>query len=99
MPRKKKSDTATAPLFDVKTTTAPCVPAIRDKVDQWRATGYKGATDTTIRLLNHWFHTHHRLPNNRKFAYHSFQRFAMETLVYLYEVARVRRQKELVESF
>jgi hypothetical protein len=32
MPRKKKGADAPAPLFDAKLTTAPCVPAIRDKV-------------------------------------------------------------------
>ena len=43
MARKK----AAAPLFDAKTTTAPCVPAIRDKVAAWRTDDYHGATDTT----------------------------------------------------
>src|SRR5437868_1997334 len=99
MPRKKKPDAATAPLFDVKTTTAPCVPAIRAQVDAWRAADYPGVTDTTRRLLNHWFLTDHRLPTGRKFAYHYSQRFALETLVYLYEVAQVRRQKALLETF
>ncbi|MBI1918180.1 MAG: DEAD/DEAH box helicase family protein [Planctomycetes bacterium] len=97
MARKKKSDAA--PLFDVKTTTAPCVSAIRDKVDQWRAADYPGVTDTTRRLLNHWFLTDHRLPGRGKFQYHYFQRQAVETLIYLYEVARVRRQKSLIESY
>ena len=50
-------------------------------------------------LLNHWFHTDHRLPNGRKFAYHYFQREAVETLIYLYEVAKVRRHKSLVETY
>src|SRR5713101_3720096 len=99
MPRKKKTDAATAPLYDVKTTTTPCVPAIRDKVDQWRADGYPDASDTTRRLLNHWFLTDHRLPNGRKFAYHYSQRFAVETLIYLYEIAQVRRQKGLIETY
>jgi hypothetical protein len=40
MPRKKKGDASAAPMFDVKMTTAPCVPAIRDKVSAWRADGY-----------------------------------------------------------
>ena len=35
MPRKK-IDSSAAPLFEVAITTAPCVPAIRDKVQQWR---------------------------------------------------------------
>jgi type III restriction enzyme len=97
MGRKKKSDAA--PLFDVKTTTAPCVPAIRDKVNAWREAGYPGASDTTQRLLQYWFHTDHRLPGGRKFAYHYSQQHAIETLVYLYEIARVRRQKTLIENF
>jgi type III restriction enzyme len=99
MPRKKKTDAATAPLYDVKTTTAPCVPAIRDQVDRWRADGYPGASDTTLRLLNHWFLTDHRLANGRKFAYHYSQRFAVETLIYLSEIAQVRRQKGLIETY
>jgi type III restriction enzyme len=99
MARKKKTDAATAPLFDAKTTTAPCVHAIRDKVDRWRADGYPGASDTTRILLNHWFHTDHRLPNGRKFAYHYSQQYAVETLIFLYEVAQVRRQKGLIETY
>ena len=65
----------------------------------WRESGYKGITDTTRILLNYWFHTDHRLPDGRKFAYHYFQREAVETLIYLYEVAKVRRHKGLVETF
>jgi type III restriction enzyme len=97
MGRKTKSDAA--PIFDVKTTTAPCVPAIRGKVNAWRAAGYNGSSNTTRRLLHYWFHTDHRLPGGRKFAYHYSQQYAIETLVYLYEIARIRRQKGLVESF
>ncbi len=37
--------------------------------------------------------------DGRKFAYHHSQREAIETLIYLYEVAKVRRHKALVESF
>jgi len=40
-----------------------------------------------------------RLPNGRKFAYHPFQREAVETLIYLYEVAEIRGHKSLVENF
>ncbi len=98
MGRKRRASDA-APLFDVKTTTAPCVPAIRDKVNAWREAGYPGASDTTQRLLQYWFHTDHRLPGGRKFAYHYSQQRAIETLVYLYEIAQVRRQKALIENF
>ncbi len=58
-----------------------------------------GASDTTRRLLNYWFQTDHRLPDGRKFAYHYSQQHAIETLIYLYEVAKVRRQKSLIETF
>lgn len=99
MGRKKKSDPTAAPLFDVKSSTAPCVPAIRKKVDAWRVSGYEGATDTSRRLLNWWFRTDHRLPDGRRFKYHYFQQHAVETLIYLFEVAQMRRQKGLIESY
>ena len=97
MPRKKVSTEAQLALLEPRAATAPCVPAIREKVAKWRGSGYKGATDTTRLLLNHWFLTDHRSP--RKFAYHYFQREAIETLIYLYEVEKIRRQKPLIETF
>ena len=99
MARKRPANTPQPALFDVKTTTAPCVPAIRDAVNRSRTDGYPGATATTRRLLNHWFLTDHRLPDGRKFRYHDCHRPAIETLIYLYEVAKVRRQKALLETF
>jgi len=96
MPRKKST---AAPLFDVRTTTAPCVPAVRQKVEAWRAGGYLGATETSRTLLNYWFHADHLLPNGRKFAYHYSQQLAAEILVFLFEVAKVRNQKSLLETF
>jgi type III restriction enzyme len=86
-------------LLEAKVSTAPCVPGIRDKVKDWREGGYQGVTGTTRILLNHWFLTDHRLPNGRRFEYHHFQRHALETLIYLYEVAKIRRHKNLVETF
>jgi type III restriction enzyme len=99
MPRKKKASADQVGLLDANVPTAPCVPAICEAVRGWREGGYKGITDTTRLLLNHWFYTDHRLPSGRKFAYHYSQREAIETLVYLYEVASVRRQKGLLERF
>jgi type III restriction enzyme len=86
-------------LLDARVATAPCVPGIREKVAVWREGGCKGVSDTTRILLNYWFHTDHKLPDGRKFKYHPFQREAIETLIYLYEAARVRRHKTLVETF
>lgn len=99
MPRKNKDPVDQLGLLEARVSTAPCVPGIREKVKVWREGGYKGATETTQLLLNHWFYNDHRLPNGRKFQYHHFQREAVETLIYLYEVAGIRRHKNLVEMF
>jgi type III restriction enzyme len=99
MARKKTTAPPEPVLFDVKMSTAPCVSAIREAVNRWRADDYPGATATTRRLLNHWFLTDHRLPDGRRFAYHYSQRHAVETLIYLFEIANVRRQKALLETF
>jgi type III restriction enzyme len=99
MVRKRKQNPAQIDLLEAKVATAPCVPSIREKVKAWRDGGYKGISDTTRILLNHWFYTDHKLPDGRKFKYHPFQREAIETLIWLYEVAEVRRHKNLVETF
>jgi len=80
-------------------TTAPCVPAIRKAVREWRHTKYKGATDTTKTLFNFWFATDHRLGDGGYFQYYYAQREALETLAWLYEVEQVRRHRDLVERF
>ena len=79
--------------------TAPCVPTLREAVKTWRAEKYKGATETTIELLNHWFFTDHLLPNGKPFSYFSAQKEAVETLIYLFEVRKVRTRKTLLEEF
>ncbi len=101
MPRKSAKSTLMEPLFDVtgKLTTAPCVPALRAAVGEWRENGYQGVTDTTRTLLNHWFYTDHRLPTGARFAYHTSQREAIETLIYVYEIAKTRTRKDLLERF
>ena len=98
MPRTKSAPGQLS-LLDAKTKTAPCVPAIKEAVNAWRSGGYKGVTETTRTLLSYWFKTDHRLPNGRTFEYHYAQREAMETLIYLYEVVKVRRQKQLIEKY
>jgi type III restriction enzyme len=98
MARRKRNPNQPA-LLEAVARTAACVPAIRAAVADWVDGGYKGATATSKTLLNHWFHTDHRLRNGQKFAYYPFQREAIETLIYVYEVARKRRHKELIESY
>src|SRR2546429_4678992 len=102
MPRVRKNMTNIQPdLFDLSPflKTAPCVPALRKKVSEWREGGYKSVTNTTRTLLNFWFCTDHRLSNGQRFKYHEAQREAIETLIYVYEVARVRSRKDLLEHY
>jgi type III restriction enzyme len=99
MARKRKQSPDQLGLLEARVATAPCVPGIREKVKDWREGGCKGVSDTTRILLNYWFSTDHKLPDGRKFKYHPFQREAVETLIYLYEVDKVRRHKSLVETF
>src|SRR4051812_46415647 len=98
MARRARATAEQPGIFDVRTKTAPCVPALRQAIGDWRG-GYRGVTDTTRLLLNYWFHTDHRLATGRAFSYHYAQRDAIETLIYLYEVAAVRRHKALLEKY
>lgn len=86
-------------LFEARVTTAACVPAIRRAVAEWREDRYKGASPTSRTLLSHWFGTDHRLPNGSRFQYHPAQREAIETLIYVYEVAQTRLHRDLLERF
>lgn len=99
MPRKAQTGPTQKSLLDRDVKTAPCVPVIREAVAQWVRNGYKGATPTSQTLLNYWFHTDHRTFDGRKFAYYAFQQAAIETLIYLYEVAQIRRHKPLLETY
>lgn len=100
MPRKK----TVIPQPDIlnleeRLKTAPCVPAIRAAVKDWQTRHYPGATATTRELLNHWFYTDHRLADGHSFRYHSAQQQAIETLIYLYEVAKIRCHRDLLQQF
>jgi type III restriction enzyme len=100
MPRKKQpASKAQTSFLEPTPKSAPAVPAIRRAVEEWRVKDYEGVSDTTRILLNYWFKNDHRLPNGSKFAYHQSQREAIETLIYLFEVAGVRLHKTLVENY
>lgn len=100
MARKKVINTQ-KDLFNIQEqlSTAACVPAIREAIKAWRADKYKGVTETTRELLNYWFYTDHILQNGTTFRYHAAQREAIETLIYIYEVKKVRTRKDLLEKF
>lgn len=102
MPRGKKAvSQAQVSLLDVtgQIPTAPCVPALREAVKAWKAGGYKGVTDTTRALLNFWFSTDHRLQNGKAFRYHDSQREAIETLIFAWEVEKVRNRLDLLRRY
>jgi len=98
---KRKQSPKQRGMFDIQEllATAPCVPPIREAVRTWRETDYKGTTKTTYELLNYWFRIDHKLPNGSRFKYHLAQREAIETLINVYEVEKVRTRTSLLEKF
>src|SRR5690242_15715211 len=100
MPRRKKVD-ETPSLLDItaKLRSGPCVPALREAVKAWKAADCKGITDTTRTLLSYWFRTDHKLKTGRPFRYHASQQEAVETLIYVWEVQKIRTRKDLLEKY
>lgn len=84
---------------------SPIVSAhnIRREVADWREAQYGGASDTTIELLTHWFLREHEVRGaggeRYPFAYYFCQREALETLVYVNEVRRIRTLSQLTAEF
>lgn len=76
------------------------VPKIRSEVKDWRETGYPGASNVTLRLFAYWFKEDHAILGFPvPFRFYFCQREAIETLVWLIEVARQRDAQDLVKSF
>ena len=78
----------------------PFVPELRKRVKEWRDKGYKGATATSKALLNWWFKEEHLSygadGNSFVFHYYFAQREAVETIIWLYEVAGARNKYDLL---
>ncbi len=78
----------------------PLVHELRKKVKTWRESGYEGAADTSIALLNWWFAKEHLLPKAggtaQPFKYYYAQREAVETVIYLYDAVRVKDKYDLL---
>lgn len=78
----------------------PLVATLRKKVKEWRETGYAGATDTSRALLVWWFKTEHLLPTadggTAEFRYYFAQREAVETIIYLHDVVKVKDKYDLM---
>jgi type III restriction enzyme len=83
------------------------VPKIRTAVDAWRegsaTTGvepYAGASEVTRRLFAYWFEEDHEVTGFPvPFRYHFCQREAIETMVWLVEIASANDSKALIESY
>ena len=79
-------------------TSCPLVPKIREEVEKWRDSDYSGASETTKTLLRFWFKEEHRI-NDNSFKYYFCQREAIETLIYLFEVKKIRTLRDLIVSY
>ena len=78
----------------------PLVAKVRAAVFAWRNDNYKGASATSIALLKHWFEADHLIENADRslstFRYYYAQREAVETVIWLYDVKRVRDKFDLM---
>ena len=78
----------------------PLVAKIRDEVSAWRAAGYAGASSTSRALLNWWFETEHLVEQAdgtlAPFRYYFAQREAVETVIWLHDVRKVRDKFDLL---
>ena len=75
------------------------VPKLRNAVDKWRDSGYDGASEVTLRLLEYWFEEDHNVPGfDVPFQYYFCQREAIETLIWLVEIAGQRDAQELIKA-
>ncbi len=78
----------------------PLVAELRKQVQGWRDNNYVGASETSRALLVWWFKEEHTLYNqdgsSYVFRYYFSQREAMETIVWLYEVAQVKDKYDLI---
>lgn len=73
----------------------PLVYKIRLAVAKWREDGYEGASNTSKSLLNFWFNQEHIVAND-KFSFFFSQREAIESIIYLYEIAKAKDKYELM---
>ena len=78
----------------------PLIQKIREQVKTWRDDNYSGASETSKALLNWWFNTPHLQEQSddivSKFQYYFAQREAIETIIYLYDVVKVRDEFDLM---
>ncbi len=80
---------------------APLVHKIRREVKAWRDSGYHGGSRTTRALLKWWFQREHIIPQSdgtaTRFRWYFAQREAVESAIWLYEVAKARDPYSLIK--
>lgn len=78
----------------------PLVATLRKQVKEWRNKGYEGASGTSKALLHWWFDTEHILPLSDGFStifrYYYAQREAVESVIYLHDVIKVKDKYDLM---
>jgi len=78
----------------------PLVAELRRRVKKWRDSDYNGVSETSHALLKWWFGTDHFIPKGdggyTQFRYYFAQQEAVETIIYLYEVAQARDKYDLI---
>lgn len=78
----------------------PLVPQLRRRVKDFRDGNYAGASETSRSLLTWWFKTPHLMENGNgqstEFSYYFAQREALETIIYLYDVAHAKDKFDLM---
>ncbi|MDP2066460.1 MAG: DEAD/DEAH box helicase family protein [Burkholderiaceae bacterium] len=78
----------------------PLVAKVRQEVQAWRASGYKGASETSKALLQWWFDTHHLIEQadgtQTEFRYYFAQREAVESVIWLHDVRKARDKYDLL---
>ena len=95
---------------DYKNLLAPLVYKLRLEVKKWRDKDYEGVSVTSKSLLKWWFKTKHfidtesgsndfqtkHLTEYSSFQYYFAQREAVETVIFLYEVAKAKDKYDLI---
>jgi type III restriction enzyme len=78
----------------------PLVAKIREEIKAWRDANYAGASSISRSLLNWWFGTEHLLEQAdgslSPFRYYFAQREAVETVIWLHDVRKVRDKFDLL---
>lgn len=78
----------------------PLVHTLRKEVKEWRNKNYDGVTETSKALLNWWFKNEHIMTKPDgvlfDFQYYFGQREAVETIIYLHEIIKIKDKYDLM---